>query len=163
MDKRQQLTTLGTFGQPCWRCCLLSHGWTIVRRMYHSLVEKDTKLTLYLDFWPTLVFHLWIRHRFDWQHYRRNCEGREYCYRSRSTHWRRRCLSAGMSSQNYSQQPSSNPISQSFFWAVSELVPMRWRYIANSYCYLMTTPSSPLAARVAISFQNYYPGHWRNS
>ena len=51
---------------------------------------------------------------------------------------------------------------QSFFWVVAELVPMRWRYIANSYCYLMTTPTSPLAARVAYSFQGY-PGQWRNS
>ncbi|KAF2112623.1 fungal trichothecene efflux pump [Lophiotrema nucula] len=51
---------------------------------------------------------------------------------------------------------------QSFFWVVAELVPMRWRYIANSWCYLMTTPTSPLAARVAFSFQTY-PGKWRNS
>jgi len=51
---------------------------------------------------------------------------------------------------------------QSFFWVVAELVPMRWRYLANSYCYLMTTPTSPLAARVAYSFQTYYPGGWRN-
>ncbi|KAF2636610.1 MFS general substrate transporter [Massarina eburnea CBS 473.64] len=51
---------------------------------------------------------------------------------------------------------------QSFFWVVAELVPMRWRYIANSYCYLMTTPTSPLSARVAYSFQQY-GGTWRNS
>lgn len=50
---------------------------------------------------------------------------------------------------------------QSFFWVVAEIVPMKWRYIANSYCYLMTTPTSPLAARVAYSFQTY-PGQWRN-
>lgn len=50
---------------------------------------------------------------------------------------------------------------QSFFWVVSEIVPMKWRYIANSYCYLMTTPTSPLAARVAYSFMTY-PGTWRN-
>lgn len=50
---------------------------------------------------------------------------------------------------------------QSFFWVVAELVPMKWRYMANSYCYLMTTPTSPLAARVAYSFQTY-PGKWRN-
>lgn len=50
---------------------------------------------------------------------------------------------------------------QSFFWVIAEIVPMRWRYIANSYCYLMTTPTSPLAARVAFSFQTY-PGKWRN-
>ncbi|KAK3111051.1 hypothetical protein LTR53_014067 [Teratosphaeriaceae sp. CCFEE 6253] len=51
---------------------------------------------------------------------------------------------------------------QSFFWVVAEVVPMKWRYIANSYCYLMTTPTSPLAARVAYSFLGY-PGGWRNS
>ncbi|KAF2161856.1 hypothetical protein M409DRAFT_58639 [Zasmidium cellare ATCC 36951] len=50
---------------------------------------------------------------------------------------------------------------QSFFWVVAELVPMKYRYFANSYCYLMTTPTSPLAARVAYSFQTY-PGGWRN-
>ncbi|KAK4498863.1 hypothetical protein PRZ48_009373 [Zasmidium cellare] len=50
---------------------------------------------------------------------------------------------------------------QSFFWVVAELVPMKYRYFANSYCYLMTTPTSPLAARVAYSFLNY-PGSWRN-
>ncbi|PIA92163.1 hypothetical protein CB0940_09972 [Cercospora beticola] len=51
---------------------------------------------------------------------------------------------------------------QSFFWVVAEIVPLKWRYLANSYCYLMTTPTSPLAARVAYSFQGY-PGAWRNS
>ena len=51
---------------------------------------------------------------------------------------------------------------QSFFWAVAELVPMKYRYFANSYCYLMTVPSSPLAARVAYSLLEY-PGAWRNS
>ena len=51
---------------------------------------------------------------------------------------------------------------QSFFWAVAELVPMKYRYFANSYCYLMTVPSSPLAARVAYSLIQY-PGAWRNS
>jgi MFS family permease len=50
---------------------------------------------------------------------------------------------------------------QSFFWVIAEIVPMRWRYIANSYCYLMTTPTSPLAARVAYTFLTY-PGTWRN-
>lgn len=50
---------------------------------------------------------------------------------------------------------------QSFFWVVAELVPMKYRYLANSYCYAMTTPTSPLAARVAYSFQTY-PGKWRN-
>ena len=38
---------------------------------------------------------------------------------------------------------------------------MKYRYLANSYCYMMTTPTSPLAARVAFSLLNY-PGGWRN-
>ncbi|KXT16599.1 hypothetical protein AC579_6654 [Pseudocercospora musae] len=50
---------------------------------------------------------------------------------------------------------------QSFFWVVTEIVPMKFRYLANSYCYAMTTPTSPLAARVAYSLQTY-PGGWRN-
>ncbi|KAK4580435.1 hypothetical protein LTR86_000638 [Recurvomyces mirabilis] len=50
---------------------------------------------------------------------------------------------------------------QSFFWVVAEIVPMKYRYLANSYCYLMTTPTSPLAARVAYSFLTY-PHGWRN-
>ena len=51
---------------------------------------------------------------------------------------------------------------QSFFWVVAEIVPMKYRYLANGYCYVMTTPTSPLAARVAFTFQTY-PGQWRNS
>lgn len=39
---------------------------------------------------------------------------------------------------------------------------MKYRYFANSYCYLMTIPSSPLSARVAYSLLQY-PGYWRNS
>ena len=50
---------------------------------------------------------------------------------------------------------------QSFFWVVAEIVPMKYRYLANSYCYLMTTPTSPLAARVAFSLITY-PRSWRN-
>lgn len=41
----------------------------------------------------------------------------------------------------------------SFFWVISEIVPMRWRYIANSYAYLMTIPTNPLAAKIAFKFQ----------
>ena len=39
---------------------------------------------------------------------------------------------------------------------------MKWRYIANSYTYFMTTPTSPLASIVAFSMQNT-KGQWRNS
>lgn len=50
----------------------------------------------------------------------------------------------------------------SFFWIVAEVVPMKWRYIANSYTYFMTTPTSPLAARVAFSMQETKV-QWRGS
>lgn len=51
----------------------------------------------------------------------------------------------------------------SFFWIVAEIVPMKWRYIANGYTYFMTTPTSPLASIVAFSIQNNTKGQWRNS
>jgi MFS family permease len=41
----------------------------------------------------------------------------------------------------------------SFFWVISELVPMRWRYVANTYAYIMTIPTNPLAAKIAFKFQ----------
>ncbi|KAK5108469.1 hypothetical protein LTR62_008287 [Meristemomyces frigidus] len=41
----------------------------------------------------------------------------------------------------------------SFFWVISELVPMRWRYLANSYAYMITIPTNPLAAKIAFTFQ----------
>jgi len=41
----------------------------------------------------------------------------------------------------------------SFFWVISEIVPMKWRYAVNSYCYLMTIPTNPLAAKIAFTFQ----------
>jgi hypothetical protein len=41
----------------------------------------------------------------------------------------------------------------SFFWVISELVPMRWRYAANTYAYIMTIPTNPLAAKIAFKFQ----------
>lgn len=50
----------------------------------------------------------------------------------------------------------------SFFWAISEIVPMRWRYIANSFCYIMTLPTSPLAPKVAFAFQETSV-RWRGS
>jgi MFS family permease len=48
----------------------------------------------------------------------------------------------------------------SFFWVISEIVPMKWRYVVNSYCYLMTIPTNPLAAKIAFTFQKTKP-KWR--
>jgi len=50
----------------------------------------------------------------------------------------------------------------SFFWVISELVPMKWRYLANSYCYIVTIPTNPLAAKIAFTFQRT-PVKWRGS
>ncbi len=49
----------------------------------------------------------------------------------------------------------------SFFWVIGELVPMKWRYIASSYCYAMTIPTNPLAAKIAITIQNNTSVGWR--
>jgi MFS family permease len=49
----------------------------------------------------------------------------------------------------------------SFFWVVSELVPMRRRFIANSALYFFTIPFTGLGAKVSSSFlQNTNVG-WR--
>ncbi|KAL4937492.1 hypothetical protein BDV06DRAFT_226903 [Aspergillus oleicola] len=44
-------------------------------------------------------------------------------------------------------------IGDSFFWVVSEIVPMKWRYLAVSGQYIYTFPGNPLAAKVAVAFQ----------
>ncbi|KAK5117508.1 hypothetical protein LTR85_008893 [Meristemomyces frigidus] len=50
----------------------------------------------------------------------------------------------------------------SFFWVISEMVPMKWRYLANSYAYIVTIPTNPLAAKIAFTFQRT-PLKWRGS
>ena len=35
---------------------------------------------------------------------------------------------------------------------ISELVPMKWRYVANSYAYMVSIPTNPLAAKIAFAF-----------
>ncbi|KAK3676869.1 hypothetical protein LTR78_003073 [Recurvomyces mirabilis] len=50
----------------------------------------------------------------------------------------------------------------SFFWVISEIVPMRWRYLANSYAYMITIPTNPLAAKIAFTFQKTLI-KWRGS
>lgn len=50
----------------------------------------------------------------------------------------------------------------SFFWVISEILPMKWRYLANSYAYPMTIPTNPLAAKIAFTFQQT-GSKWRAS
>lgn len=50
----------------------------------------------------------------------------------------------------------------SFYWVISELVPLRWRYLANSYAYVVSIPTNPLAAKIAFAFQQT-PVKWRGS
>jgi hypothetical protein len=50
----------------------------------------------------------------------------------------------------------------SFYWVISEIVPMRWRYLANSYAYMITMPTNPLAAKIAFTFQKS-PVKWRGN
>ena len=45
---------------------------------------------------------------------------------------------------------------------ISELVPMKWRYLANSYAYVVSIPTNPLAAKIAFAFQQT-PVKWRGS
>ncbi|KAK0847276.1 hypothetical protein LTR03_006421 [Friedmanniomyces endolithicus] len=50
----------------------------------------------------------------------------------------------------------------SFFWVIAELVPVRWRYLANSYAYIVSIPTNPLAAKIAFTMQRS-PLKWRGS
>ncbi|TKA73528.1 hypothetical protein B0A55_05323 [Friedmanniomyces simplex] len=50
----------------------------------------------------------------------------------------------------------------SFFWVIAELVPVRWRYLANSYAYIVSIPTNPLAAKIAFTMQ-HTPLKWRGS
>lgn len=49
----------------------------------------------------------------------------------------------------------------SWFWAISELVPMKWRYLANSGAYVMAFPTSPLAPKIAYTIQHTTSVKWR--
>jgi MFS family permease len=49
----------------------------------------------------------------------------------------------------------------SFFWVIGELVPMKWRYVANSYTYFMTIPTNPLAPKIAFALQTHTSVKWR--
>ncbi|KAL2353829.1 fungal trichothecene efflux pump [Cryomyces antarcticus] len=49
----------------------------------------------------------------------------------------------------------------SFFWVVAELVPMKWRFIANSGAYAFTIPTNALAPKVAQAFQTQTSVRWR--
>ena len=49
----------------------------------------------------------------------------------------------------------------SFFWVVSEIVPMKWRYLANSGAYAFTIPTNPLAAKIALTISTQTSAGWR--
>lgn len=49
----------------------------------------------------------------------------------------------------------------SFFWVVSEIVPMKYRYLANSGAYAFTIPTNPLAPKIAFAFQTQTKVKWR--
>lgn len=49
----------------------------------------------------------------------------------------------------------------SFFWVVAEIVPMKWRYLANSGLYAFTIPTNPLVPMIAFAFQTQTSVKWR--
>ncbi|KAK3641236.1 hypothetical protein LTR56_011476 [Elasticomyces elasticus] len=57
---------------------------------------------------------------------------------------------------------TSSSFQISFFWVICELVPVKWRYLANSYAYIVSIPTNPLAAKIAFSMQKT-PIKWRGS
>ncbi|OAP57916.1 hypothetical protein AYL99_08654 [Fonsecaea erecta] len=51
----------------------------------------------------------------------------------------------------------------SYFWVVAELVPMRYRYLANTAVYTLSFPGVGLGPKLAYSFQYQTSAHWRGS
>ncbi|CAK7234958.1 hypothetical protein SEUCBS140593_009122 [Sporothrix eucalyptigena] len=49
----------------------------------------------------------------------------------------------------------------SWFWVVSELVPMKWRYLANSGAYVIAIPTNSVGAKLAYTFQHNTSVRWR--
>lgn len=48
-----------------------------------------------------------------------------------------------------------------FFWVSAEIVPMKYRYLANVGTYVISIPTNPLAAKLAYWFQNETKVKWR--
>lgn len=48
-----------------------------------------------------------------------------------------------------------------FFWASAEIVPMKYRYLANVVTYIFSIPTNPLAAKLAYAFQTKTKVRWR--
>lgn len=48
-----------------------------------------------------------------------------------------------------------------FFWASAEIVPMKYRYLANVVTLIFSIPTNPLAAKVAYAFQTHTSVKWR--
>lgn len=55
----------------------------------------------------------------------------------------------------------SSGIMLCFFWASAEIVPMKYRYLANTGTYIFSIPTNPLAAKLAYAFQTQSRVHWR--
>ncbi|KAK6362477.1 hypothetical protein LTS17_012818 [Exophiala oligosperma] len=49
----------------------------------------------------------------------------------------------------------------SFFWVVSEIVPMKRRFLANAGIFLWSLPTNTLGPKIAINMQNNTAVHWR--
>ncbi|KAL2817763.1 hypothetical protein BDW59DRAFT_165809 [Aspergillus cavernicola] len=49
-------------------------------------------------------------------------------------------------------------IGDSCFWVVSEIVPMKWRYLAVSGQYIDSFPGNPLAAKLTVAFHVNHVG-----
>ncbi|CAK7235626.1 hypothetical protein SBRCBS47491_009358 [Sporothrix bragantina] len=55
----------------------------------------------------------------------------------------------------------SSGIMLCFFWVSAEIVPMKYRYLANAGTYIFSIPTNPLAAKLAYAFQTQTNAKWR--
>lgn len=55
----------------------------------------------------------------------------------------------------------SSGVQLSFFWTAAELVPMRYRYLANAFMLIFTLPTNPLAPKIALTIQAQTSVKWR--
>ncbi|RFU26299.1 hypothetical protein B7463_g10052, partial [Scytalidium lignicola] len=55
----------------------------------------------------------------------------------------------------------SSGVQLSFFWTAAELVPMRYRYLANAFMLAFTFPTNPLAPKIALTIQAQTSVKWR--
>ncbi|OQV04628.1 hypothetical protein CLAIMM_09483 [Cladophialophora immunda] len=55
----------------------------------------------------------------------------------------------------------SSGVQLSFFWTAAELVPMKYRYLANAFMLAFTFPTNPLAPKIALTIQAQTSVKWR--